>query len=107
MTVRAHKAFNATGMITRHKTITTAAERPQLLSRADVATRFGVSPQTITRWANEGLITSVRTLGGQRRYPVQEVERLLGTLFRGSPGRAGAQPERRDNPHGGREIGEP
>jgi DNA-binding transcriptional MerR regulator len=49
--------------------------------------RFGVAPQTITRWANEGIIPCVRTLGGQRRYPAYEVERLLSAVWEhGVPG---------------------
>ncbi len=58
-----------------------------LLSRTDVAIRFGVAPQTITRWANEGILPCVRTLGGQRRYPAYEVERLLSVAWEhGLPG---------------------
>jgi len=58
-----------------------------LLSRRDVALRFGVAPQTITRWANEGIIPYVRTLGGQRRYPAYEVERLVSAVWQhGLPG---------------------
>ena len=59
----------------------------ELLSRSDVALRFGVAPQTITRWANEGILPYVRTLGGQRRYPAYEVERLLSVSWEhGLPG---------------------
>jgi len=39
-----------------------AAER--LLTPAEVAQLFKVHPLTVTRWANQGLIGSVRTLGG-------------------------------------------
>lgn len=53
----------------------------ELLSRSEVAARFGVAPQTITRWANEGILPSVRTLGGQRRYPAGEVERLVSRVW--------------------------
>lgn len=54
-----------------------SSRHPALLSRRDVATRFGVAPETVTRWAKEGTIPYVQTLGGQRRYPADEVERLL------------------------------
>jgi excisionase family DNA binding protein len=58
-----------------------------LMSRREVAIRFGVAPQTITRWANEGIIPYVRTLGGQRRYPAYEVERLVSAVWEhGLPG---------------------
>jgi len=62
-------------------------QRGDLLSRQAVAVKFGVAPQTITRWANEGIIPYVRTLGGQRRYPAYEVERLVSAVWKhGIPG---------------------
>jgi excisionase family DNA binding protein len=57
----------------------------ELLARREVAARFGVAPQTITRWANEGILPSVRTLGGQRRYPADEVERLVSAVWEQGP----------------------
>lgn len=53
----------------------------EFLTRREVAARFGVAPQTITRWANEGILASVRTLHGQRRYPANEVERLVSSMW--------------------------
>jgi MerR family transcriptional regulator, light-induced transcriptional regulator len=47
------------------------------LAAGEAARRLGVSPITIQRWADQGLITAERTLGGHRRIPVSEVERLL------------------------------
>ena len=38
---------------------------------------IGVSPPTIIKWANSGKIQSFRTLGGHRRIPHEEVERIL------------------------------
>jgi excisionase family DNA binding protein len=64
------------------------AGRRTFLSRKEVAELFQVSPSTVTRWANTRKLPSVPTLGGQRRYPRQEVERLLRQLFttlKGSP----------------------
>jgi excisionase family DNA binding protein len=37
---------------------------------------LGVSPQTIRRWEKAGKIRCVRTLGGQRRVPESEINRL-------------------------------
>jgi excisionase family DNA binding protein len=37
---------------------------------------FRVDPKTVTRWAKDGKLTSVRTLGGHRRYPEAEVRAL-------------------------------
>lgn len=49
----------------------------RLLTRAEVALIFRVDPKTVTRWAAEGRLRSVRTPGGQRRYRESEVLALL------------------------------
>ena len=49
-----------------------------LLTPAEVATMFRVDPKTVTRWAKAGKITSIRTLGGHRRYRETEIRALLG-----------------------------
>ena len=49
----------------------------RLLTPAEVAELFNVHPLTVTRWANQGRIGSVRTLGGHTRYREAEVLRLL------------------------------
>ncbi|WP_131766822.1 BldC family transcriptional regulator [Candidatus Protofrankia californiensis] len=57
----------------------TSARIPQiapLLTPAEVATMFRVDPKTVTRWAKAGKLTSIRTLGGHRRYPEAEVRAL-------------------------------
>ena len=48
-----------------------------LLTPAEVATLFRVDPKTVTRWAKAGKLTSIRTLGGHRRYRESEVRELL------------------------------
>ena len=48
-----------------------------LLTPAEVATMFRVDPKTVTRWAKAGKLTSIRTLGGHRRYRESEVRSLL------------------------------
>src|ERR1700753_4213766 len=48
-----------------------------LLPPAEVATMFRVDPKTVTRWAKAGKLTSIRTLGGHRRYRESEVRALL------------------------------
>jgi excisionase family DNA binding protein len=48
-----------------------------LLTPAEVATLFRVDPKTVTRWAKSGKLTSIRTLGGHRRYKESEVKALL------------------------------
>ncbi len=41
---------------------------------------FGVDPKTVTRWARTGLLQPVRTLGGHRRYPADQVHKLLNRM---------------------------
>lgn len=55
-------------------------EAESLLTPAEVATMFRVDPKTVTRWAKAGKLTSIRTLGGHRRYRETEVRELLGGL---------------------------
>lgn len=55
-------------------------EAEPLLTPAEVASMFRVDPKTVTRWAKAGKLTSIRTLGGHRRYRESEVRSLLNTL---------------------------
>ena len=48
-----------------------------LLTPSEVASLFRVDPKTVTRWAKSGKLTSIRTLGGHRRYKESEVKALL------------------------------
>jgi excisionase family DNA binding protein len=54
--------------------------QPRYLRTAQVAELLHVSPKTVSRWAQEGMLPHVRTLGGHRRYPDQEIRALLETL---------------------------
>jgi excisionase family DNA binding protein len=60
-----------------------------LLTPAEVAELFKVNPLTVMRWANQGRIGSVRTLGGHTRYKEAEVLRFLNEATReaGPPSR--------------------
>ncbi|WP_298806053.1 BldC family transcriptional regulator [uncultured Pseudokineococcus sp.] len=53
-------------------------EVESLLTPAEVAALFRVDPKTVTRWAKAGKLSSIRTLGGHRRYREAEVRELLG-----------------------------
>jgi excisionase family DNA binding protein len=53
------------------------AEAENLLTPAEVAALFRVDPKTVTRWAKAGKISSIRTLGGHRRFRESEVQDLL------------------------------
>ena len=70
----------------------------RLLTPAEVAEMFRVDPKTVTRWAKAGKLTSIRTLGGHRRYREAQVKALLNgdnvTPQHGGqfvPGQAGVQ----------------
>ena len=54
-----------------------APEAESLLTPAEVAAMFRVDPKTVTRWAKAGKLSSIRTLGGHRRYRESEVRALL------------------------------
>lgn len=48
-----------------------------LLAPREVAAICGVTPKTVTRWANAGKLPAVRTPGCHRRFRYQDVARLL------------------------------
>ncbi len=56
------------------------AAQERLLTPAEVASLFRVDPKTVTRWAKAGKLTSIRTLGGHRRYKESEVKALLKSI---------------------------
>lgn len=41
-----------------------------------------VSPKTVSRWAKEGRLPYLATLGGHRRFPSADIERLSQDLAR-------------------------
>lgn len=49
----------------------------ELLTPSQVAALFHVDPKTVTRWADAGKISAIRTLGGHRRFKKTEVDKLL------------------------------
>lgn len=52
------------------------SDSEELLSPGEVAAYFRVHPKTITRWAESGRLSSVRTLGNHRRFLASEVRAL-------------------------------
>ena len=56
-----------------------------LLTPSEVAALFRVDPKTVTRWAKAGKLTSIRTLGGHRRYRESEVKALLEKHLKNKP----------------------
>ena len=56
---------------------TRSPDAEALLTPAEVATMFRVDPKTVTRWAKAGKLSSIRTLGGHRRYRESEIRSLI------------------------------
>jgi len=52
----------------------------KFLRTSDVARMLHVSPKTVSRWAKEGRLPHLSTLGGHRRFPASEIEKLMGEL---------------------------
>jgi excisionase family DNA binding protein len=55
-------------------------KNPSYLHTAEVADILHVSPKTVSRWAKEGKLPFMRTLGGHRRYPEAEIRALQEEL---------------------------
>jgi excisionase family DNA binding protein len=53
---------------------------PRYLHTAEVADVLHVSPKTVSRWAKEGKLPFLKTLGGHRRYPEAEIRDLAEGL---------------------------
>jgi len=52
-------------------------ERDALLTPGEVAEMFRVDRKTVTRWDQAGKLSSIRTLGGHRRYLESQVRALM------------------------------
>ena len=57
-----------------------ATTSPSYLHTAEVADLLHVSPKTVSRWAKEGKLPFLKTLGGHRRYPEAEIRDLAEGL---------------------------
>ena len=49
----------------------------EYLTPSEVAGVLHVSPKTVSRWANEGLLPCLVTLGGHRRFLRHDVQKIL------------------------------
>jgi excisionase family DNA binding protein len=58
----------------------TAPDTRSYLRTAEVAAILYVSPKTVSRWAKEGKLPFLKTLGGHRRYPAAEIRQLADEL---------------------------
>ena len=55
-------------------------ESPSFLLTAEVADILHVSPETVSRWAKQGKLPFMKTLGGHHRYPEAEIRELANRL---------------------------
>jgi excisionase family DNA binding protein len=54
----------------------------EFLTRSEVSKLLGVSPNTVTRWAREGRLACLVTLGGHHRFDREVVEQLRKEQYR-------------------------
>jgi excisionase family DNA binding protein len=57
-----------------------SVETASYLRTAEVADMLYVSPKTVSRWAKEGKLPFMKTLGGHRRYPEAKIRELASEL---------------------------
>lgn len=50
---------------------------PRLMTTREAAAFLGVGTSSVKRWADDGVLTCVKTPGGHRRFPRTEVEAML------------------------------
>lgn len=55
----------------------------EYLTVSEVADLFHVSSKTVVRWANDGRLPYMATLGGHRRFPRGPIEGLVSDQQRG------------------------
>jgi excisionase family DNA binding protein len=67
-------------------TATPLSPADRLLTPGEVAAILRVDPKTVTRWAQAGKLSSMRTPGGHRRYSETEVRGFLNGWQRTPPG---------------------
>jgi excisionase family DNA binding protein len=59
------------------------------LTTSEAARHLGVSLSTVRRWSDMGYLRGYRTPGGQRRFPVQELDEFVSSLEERNTGGAG------------------
>ncbi|MGH2820374.1 MAG: helix-turn-helix domain-containing protein [Actinomycetota bacterium] len=52
------------------------------MKTSEVARLLRVSPKTVSRWAKEGKLPHLVTLGGHRRFPARAIRALADQLQR-------------------------
>ena len=57
----------------------------RLLNVGQAATYLGVSPASLRKWSNDGLVPTYRTPGGQRRYSREDLDVFIDSMRESSP----------------------
>ena len=70
--------------MTHAKPATSESSIDELMTPAEVGRLFGVTAKTASRWADEGQLDSVKTLGGNRRFLAAQVHELYAEYLRKS-----------------------
>ena len=63
-----------------HQSVRPASSTATYLRTSQVADLLHVSPKTVSRWAKEGKLPFLKTLGGHRRYPEAKIRELANDL---------------------------
>jgi len=66
--------------VAAHGNANPSTQEPAYLRAAEVADILYVSPKTVSRWAKEGKLPFMKTLGGHRRYPAAKIRALAEEL---------------------------
>lgn len=75
---RAHVAAKLSRLLSEHDVeIDLTLESGPLLRTGEVAVLFGVSEHCIRKWADDGKLPCIKTLGGHRLFPSKEVAEAL------------------------------
>lgn len=56
--------------------------REEYMRPEEAAAVLGVSAKTVSRWASEGRLPAIRTIGGHRRFRRDDVEALRREMRR-------------------------
>lgn len=63
--------------MTNHESPKPEKPRREYLTVSEVADLFHVSSKTVVRWANDGRLPYMATLGGHRRFPRGPIEAMV------------------------------
>lgn len=57
----------------------------RLLNVGQAAEYLGVSPASLRKWSNDGLVPTYRTPGGQRRYAREDLDVFIDSMRETAP----------------------